>query len=223
MDAGLRPEGRSGPLVRTLDSYRAYWKRFASPWERQALLRARPVAGDAELASAFMAAADEYRYPVDGLAQQDVLEIRRIKARVDNERLPRGADPNTHTKLGKGGLADVEWTVQLLQLRHAGRHPELRTPGTLPALRAARDIGLVEPDDATMLEDGWVTATHVRNVLMIVLGKPENQIPRHGRQLVAVARAMGQEPGTDPGIFVDGYRRVTRRTRRVVERLFYED
>ncbi len=220
IDAGLRPEGKNGPLVRSLDAYRAYWRRNAQPWERQALIRARPVAGDPDLGAEFIAAADAFRYPADGLPDADIVEIRRIKARVDAERLPRGADPSTHTKLGHGGLTDVEWTVQLLQLQYAGAHPELRTPRTLDALRAARALGLLSDDDAAVLEQSWLSATHVRNVLMMVSGKPEDQIPRLGRPLLAVARAMGYPPDGDPGIFVDEYRRTTRRARRVVDRLF---
>jgi glutamate-ammonia-ligase adenylyltransferase len=220
IDAGLRPEGKNGPLVRSLDAYKAYWNRFAAPWERQALIRARPVAGDPDLGADFIAAADQFRYPVEGLSDADVIEIRRIKARVDTERLPRGADASTHTKLGHGGLSDVEWTIQLLQLQHAGRHPELRTPRTLDALHAARDLELLSVEDAEILEASWLKATHVRNVLMMVQGKPEDQIPRQGRQLSAVARAMGYPPDADPGIFVDEYRRTTRRARRVVDRLF---
>ena len=85
---------------------------------------------------------DPLRFPEDGICDDDVFEVRRIKARVDNERLPRGADPQLHFKLGRGGLADIEWTVQLLQMRHAGRVPALRTPQTLEALEAAarRDL-----------------------------------------------------------------------------------
>lgn len=221
IDAALRPEGKNGPLVRSLDAFKAYWAKFAAPWERQALIRARPVAGDADLGAEFLDAAESFRYPVDGLPEADVIEIRRIKARVDAERLPRGADPSTHTKLGHGGLADVEWTVQLLQLRHAGQHPELRTPRTLDALWAARDLDLLTREDAEILEASWLKATHVRNVLMMVSGKPEDQIPRQGRQLMAVARAMGLPPDADPGLFVDEYRRTTRRARRVVDRLFF--
>ncbi|RIJ76381.1 bifunctional [glutamine synthetase] adenylyltransferase/[glutamine synthetase]-adenylyl-L-tyrosine phosphorylase [Nakamurella silvestris] len=220
IDANLRPEGRNGPLVRSLDSYRSYWDKFAAAWERQAMLRARPVAGDEELSARFMAAADEFRYPVGGLSNADVIEIRRIKARVDAERLPHGADRTTHTKLGSGGLADVEWTVQLLQLQHAFEVPELRTTHTIKALRAAVTAGLLEQHDEAALEAAWVLTSHVRNVLMMVLGKPDDQIPRQGRDLFAVARAMGVPAGGDPGEFIDDYRRTTRRARRVVDRVF---
>jgi len=220
IDANLRPEGRNGPLVRSLDSYRNYWEKFAAAWERQAMLRARPVAGDDDLSARFMLAADEFRYPEGGLKDSDVIEIRRIKARVDTERLPHGADRTTHTKLGSGGLADVEWTVQLLQLQHAFEVPELRTTHTIKALRAAVTAGLLESHDEAALEAAWVLTSHVRNVLMMVLGKPDDQIPRQGRDLFAVARAMGVPAGGDPGEFIDDYRRTTRRARKVVDRVF---
>jgi glutamate-ammonia-ligase adenylyltransferase len=223
IDADLRPEGRSGPLVRTVDSYAQYWRRRAQPWERQALLRARPVAGDESLMAAFLDEARDVRYPPGGLDASDVREIRRIKARVDTERLPRGADPTLHTKLGRGGLSDVEWTVQLLQLRHAGEVPELRGPGTLPAIRAAARAGLIDEQDATALTDGWLAATRARNAIMLVTGKPGDEIPAHGRVLVGIARACGYPAHVDPGRFVDDYRRATRRARRVVDRLFDRD
>jgi glutamate-ammonia-ligase adenylyltransferase len=223
VDADLRPEGKSGPMVRTVESYQQYWQRHAAPWERQALLRARPVAGDAGLAGRFLAAADEFRYPAAGLPAEDVREIRRIKARVDTERLGRGVDPTLHTKLGRGGLADVEWTVQLLQLRHAGRQPALRCPGTLPTLRAATEVGLLDPGDASALAEGWTTATRVRNAIMLVTGRPGDLIPVHGRVLAGIARACGFPAGSDPGEFVDAYRRATRRARQVVDRLFDRD
>jgi glutamate-ammonia-ligase adenylyltransferase len=222
IDANLRPEGKNGPLVRPLDGYRAYWARTAVAWERQALLRARPVAGDADLGRAFVAAADEFRYPDGGLSFRDVVEIRRIKARVDTERLPRTADRTTHTKLGRGGLADVEWTIQLLQLQHAYRIDGLRTPHTLPAIAAAAEAGLIGDEDAEALTNGWLVASRTRNAIMLVRGKPDDQIPRQGRELAAIARACGYPAGGDPGEFVDDYRRATRRARRVVDRVFDE-
>ncbi|MCW2791825.1 MAG: (Glutamate--ammonia-ligase) adenylyltransferase, partial [Nocardioides sp.] len=112
VDADLRPEGKQGALVRTLDSYAAYYAKWSKVWEAQALLRADAVVGDPEVRAAFTRLIDPLRYPAAGLSQDDVLEVRRIKARVDRERLPRGADPALHLKLGRGGLADIEWTVQ---------------------------------------------------------------------------------------------------------------
>jgi len=219
VDAGLRPEGKSGPLVRTLGSYRKYYEQWSQTWEAQALLRAAPVAGDTELGARFVEVIDPVRYPEGGLSQERATEIRRMKARVDSERLPRGADRTTHTKLGRGGLADVEWTAQLLQLQHAGAVPGLRTPSTAAALRAAADAGLLEVNDAEVLIAAWRLATRVRNALMLVRGKPADQLPMSGRELAAVARVLGQPDG-DPGEVVDEYRRVTRRARAVVERAF---
>jgi [glutamine synthetase] adenylyltransferase / [glutamine synthetase]-adenylyl-L-tyrosine phosphorylase len=220
VDTGLRPEGRSGPLVRTLASYRAYYAQWAQTWEAQALLRATPVAGDEELGKRFIAEIDPVRYPASGLTSRQATEIRRMKARVDSERLPRGADPATHTKLGRGGLADVEWTIQLLQLQHAHEVVALRTQSTSAALRAAADAGLLMASDAEALLAAWRLVTRTRNALTLVRGKQTDQLPSSGRELLAVARILSGSSSTDPGKVIDEYRRTTRRARIIVERSF---
>jgi [glutamine synthetase] adenylyltransferase / [glutamine synthetase]-adenylyl-L-tyrosine phosphorylase len=219
VDANLRPEGRSGPLVRTLASYEAYYAQWAQPWEIQALLRAHRVAGDLELGERFLLMADKTRYPPGGVSAEAVQEIRRIKARVDAERLPRGADPNTHTKLGRGGLADVEWTVQLLTLRNAHNIPALHTTSTLEALDAIGAAELIAEGDVELLRQAWLTATRARNALVLVRGKPTDQLPGPGRQLNAVAVAAGWRSG-DGSEFLDNYLRVTRRAKAVVRKVF---
>ncbi|MDF3340937.1 bifunctional [glutamine synthetase] adenylyltransferase/[glutamine synthetase]-adenylyl-L-tyrosine phosphorylase [Mycolicibacterium septicum] len=219
VDTGLRPEGRNGPLVRTLASYAAYYEQWAQPWEIQALLRAHRVAGDLELGERFLIMADKTRYPSGGVSAEAVQEIRRIKARVDAERLPRGADPNTHTKLGRGGLADIEWTVQLLQLRYAHKFPALHNTSTLQTLDAIGAAELVAESDVALLRDAWLTATRARNALVLVRGKPTDQLPGPGRQLNAVALAAGWG-SDDGGEFLDNYLRVTRRAKGVVRKIF---
>ena len=221
VDANLRPEGRNGPLVRTLASYAAYYAQWAQPWEVQALLRAHCVAGDADLGHRFLLMIDDIRYPPNGVSAEAVQEIRRIKARVDAERLPRGADPNTHTKLGRGGLADIEWTVQLLALRHAHRVPALHNTSTLQSLDAIGAAELVAEGDVDLLRQAWLTATRARNALVLVRGKPTDQLPGPGRQLNAVAVAAGWANG-DGGEFLDNYLRVTRRAKTVVRKIFGE-
>jgi len=222
IDADLRPEGRQGPLVRSLAAYERYYTDWSKIWEAQALLRARYVAGDSMLAARFLALADRVRYPAGGLSPEQVTEIRRIKARVDTERLPRGADPATHAKLGRGGLADVEWAVQLLQLRHGHELPALRTTRTLDALTAARDAGLVSTMDSVSLARGWVMASEVRNALMLVRGRPSDQLPRQGVELAGVARAM-RRPSTVAGDeFLDEYLRTARRARAAAQRVFLD-
>ncbi|WP_424215583.1 bifunctional [glutamine synthetase] adenylyltransferase/[glutamine synthetase]-adenylyl-L-tyrosine phosphorylase [Streptomyces sp. BI20] len=220
IDADLRPEGRSGPLVRTLSSYAAYYRRWSVVWESQALLRALPVAGDEELGARFIELVDPLRYPAEGLGEDAVREIRRLKARMESERMPRGADPTLHTKLGRGGLSDVEWTVQLIQLRHAWAEPGLRTTRTRAALAAAHAADLIGTDDARTLDEAWVLATRVRNAVMLVRGRAGDTFPTDARELAAVGRHLGYRPGR-AGEMLDDYRRVTRRARAVVDELFY--
>jgi [glutamine synthetase] adenylyltransferase / [glutamine synthetase]-adenylyl-L-tyrosine phosphorylase len=220
VDAGLRPEGRQGPLVRTLGSYAEYYRRWSAVWETQALLRARPVAGDAGLGVRFTELVDPIRYPVGGVDAASVREIRRIKARVEGERLPRGADASLHTKLGRGGLSDVEWTVQLLQLRHAGADDTLRTTSTLAALGAARASGLLTGAQADVLAEAWVIAMRVRNAIVQARGRASDAVPTDPRALAAVARAMGYPAGATHDLLED-YRRATRRARAVYDDVFF--
>ncbi|WP_431996199.1 bifunctional [glutamine synthetase] adenylyltransferase/[glutamine synthetase]-adenylyl-L-tyrosine phosphorylase [Streptomyces fungicidicus] len=220
IDADLRPEGKSGPLVRTLKSYEAYYRRWSLVWERHALLRAEHVAGDEDLGRRFTDLIDPLRYPADGLDEEAIREIRRLKARMESERLPRGADPKLHAKLGPGGLSDVEWTVQLLQLRHGAGEPGLRTTRTREALAAARAAGLISEEDTAVLDEAWVLASRVRNAVMLVRGRAGDTFPTVPRELSAVGRYLGYGPG-HAGDMLDAYRRTARRARGVVEELFY--
>ncbi|WP_203335746.1 bifunctional [glutamine synthetase] adenylyltransferase/[glutamine synthetase]-adenylyl-L-tyrosine phosphorylase [Nocardioides limicola] len=221
VDADLRPEGRQGPLVRTLDSYAGYYSGLADVWEFQALLRADAVVGDEELRAKFTALVDPLRFPAEGISENAIREVRRIKARVDEERLPRGADPHTHLKLGRGGLADIEWTVQLLQMQHAGRVAGLRTPGTLEALAAAAEAGLVSAADAEELAVAWRMVSEVRNAITLVRGRPSDQLPTGARELAAIASVLGYQPG-ETDAMVNDYLRTTRHARAVVDRVFWD-
>ena len=219
VDPNLRPEGRNGPLSRTLGSYLAYWDRWAQPWERQALIKVRPVAGDGELAGRFCAEAEArvYREPLDAAT---VAEVRRMKARVESERLPAGADPKLHLKLGPGGLADVEWTAQLLQLRTGGSQPSVRVQGTLPALDALARSGALERGQADWLADAYRLCQRIRNLAYLVAGRPVDSLPTDPVALERLARAMA-EPGRQR--LLEDYRRATRRARRVVDTRFWDD
>ncbi|MGB8020105.1 MAG: bifunctional [glutamine synthetase] adenylyltransferase/[glutamine synthetase]-adenylyl-L-tyrosine phosphorylase [Candidatus Nanopelagicales bacterium] len=220
LDADLRPEGRQGPLVRTVASYGAYYERWRSFWEAQALLRAEMVAGDEGVWQQARAVIDPIRWPRAGVGADQLREIRRLKARMESERLPRGADPTLHTKLGRGGLSDVEWVIQLIQLQNAHRVPELRTTRTIPALEAARRTALLEARDAEVLSDAWRMATRIRNVVMLVRGRATDMVPTDVAELGAVGRILGYAPG-ESGALIEDYRRTTRRARVVAERLFY--
>lgn len=220
VDADLRPEGKQGPLVRSLASYAAYYAKWSAVWEAQALLRADAVVGDEGLRARFEALIDPLRFPAEGVTDEEVLEVRRIKARVDEERLPRGADPTTHLKLGRGGLADIEWTVQLLQMRYAGQVPGLRSTRTLEALEAARVAGLVSEADAEVLATGWRMVSRVRNAITLVRGKGADQLPHDARERSAVAAILGYPPGSSDQL-VNDYLRTARRSHAVVESVFW--
>ncbi|PZE39318.1 bifunctional [glutamine synthetase] adenylyltransferase/[glutamine synthetase]-adenylyl-L-tyrosine phosphorylase [Curtobacterium sp. MCPF17_031] len=219
LDIDLRPEGKNGPVVRSIDSYAAYYARWSLTWEAQALLRARGAVGDAQLLRDFEHLADRTRYPA-AIEDREVREVRRIKARVESERLPRGADPARHLKLGRGSLSDVEWFVQLLQLQHGHEQPSLRTTSTLEALQAATDAGWVAPEDAERLAAAWRFASRTRSALVLWSGRTTDVLPVERTQLEGIARLLEYPPGSASQLEED-YLAVTRRSRQVFEREFY--
>ncbi|WP_130874409.1 bifunctional [glutamine synthetase] adenylyltransferase/[glutamine synthetase]-adenylyl-L-tyrosine phosphorylase [[Pseudopropionibacterium] massiliense] len=222
VDTGLRPEGKGGPLVRTVSSYLAYYAKWSSVWEAQALLRARPAAGEQELASAVLGGLGGLRYPDGGLSAAQVAEIRRLKSRMETERIPSGMGKERHLKLGSGGLSDVEWAVQLLQLQHAGARPALRTSSTLQAIDAAEGLELLTAEQATDLRQGWLHVSRVRNAIMLVRGRPGDALPVDYREQSAVAELSGYGPGQRSRL-VDDTIRVMRRASRVVNRVFWDE
>jgi [glutamine synthetase] adenylyltransferase / [glutamine synthetase]-adenylyl-L-tyrosine phosphorylase len=219
VDADLRPEGRSGALSRSLGAFEAYWERWAEPWEHQALLRVRSVAGDRDLGARFEVAAAAHAHPVT-LDPARLVETRRMKARIEKERLPRRVEPERHLKLGPGGISDVEWTVQLLQLEHAGRLPALRTPSTLRALDAVQDEDLLSDRDVTWLREGYRFATTVRNRLALMRQREVDVLPSGRDRLEPLARAMGYGRGGAQALEADWFRHA-RHVRRVMEQSFY--
>lgn len=219
-DIDLRPEGKNGPIARSLDSYAAYYEKWANTWEAQALLRARVIAGSSDLVSAFTALIDRYRYPTE-VADSSVIEIRRIKARVETERLPQGADPKRHLKLGRGSLSDVEWLVQLLQLTNGAKHPAIRTPKTLAALEACVNEGLIEAHDATVLKEAWKLSSRIRSAVVLWGTRRSDVLTTDRRQLEGMARILEYPRGSASQLEQD-YLAFTRRSRMVFERLFYD-
>ncbi len=216
VDLGLRPEGGQGRLARDLAGYQTYFERWAQTWERQALLRARVVAGTAALGERFLALAHAFIWDRP-LTNDDVADIRRMKARIERERIPPREDPQFHLKLGRGSLSDIEWTAQLLQLRHG-----VPATGTMAALDALTVHGALAAGDAETLGHAYRFLEHTRNRWHLVGTlpggtPPGDSLPTEAHQQSQLARSLG----TSPGALRDEYRRVTRRARRVVERLFY--
>ena len=221
VDPDLRPEGKAGPLVRTLAGYASYYERWSLTWEAQALLRATPVAGDPDLGRAFCDLIRPIRWPEGGVSAHGIREIRTLKARMEAERLPRGADPKTHFKLGLGGLSDVEWTAQLIQLRHAFEIEGLRTTGTLAALAAAAEAGLVPPKDVETMSRAWAFASSLRNASVLWRGRPVDALPSDLRDADGIGRIVGREAGEGDKL-AEAYRRMARRARGAVNFNFYE-
>lgn len=219
LDINLRPEGKNGAVVRSLDSYQAYYARWSLTWEAQALLRARSAVGDTALLVDFELLADGVRFPPN-IPEHDVREVRRIKARVESERLPQGADPARHLKLGRGSLSDVEWFVQLLQLQHGSRLAGLRTTSTLAALSVASDEGFVSATEAGRLRDAWVFASRVRSAITLWMARTTDVLPSDRQQLEGIARLLEYPPGSASRLEED-YLRVTRLARAVFEKQFY--
>lgn len=218
IDLDLRPEGKGGPIVPSLAAYRRYYADRARLWERQALLRARAVAGDEDLLDRWAEFADAVRYRAGGLTEAERIEFRRVKARVDSERLPRGADPNGHTKLGRGGLVDIEWAAQLLQLEH-GDDRSMRTTRTVPALEAAAASGRLDSGSLEDLRSAWEFVSRVRNDMTLARGVPRDELPRSGPELTGLAQALGF--GSDTQEFLNHYRRLTRRAHEAAHRIVY--
>lgn len=217
LDLDLRPEGKQGVRVRSLDSYAAYYSRWAEIWEFQALVRARPI-GSSVLAADFEALIQQYRYP-EQVDAKSLLEIRRIKARVESERLPQGADSTRHLKLGRGSISDVEWLVQVMQMRFAFKHPSLRVLGTVQALRACVSEKLLDHSDSEVLERAWRIASRARSGLILANDKSNDTIPSDRKQLETLARILEYEPGKAT-LLEEDYLAATRRARAVFEKLF---
>ena len=219
LDLDLRPEGKSGPVVKSLDAYRGYYEKWADLWEFQALLRARIISGSDELQSEFTALIDTYRYERE-FSAADLVEIKRIKARVESERLPMGADPARHLKLGRGSLSDVEWLVQLVQMRSAGQNPQLRVLSTVKALDELGQLGLMSGSEQNRLMVAWTLSSRIRSAIVLALDKRVEIVPEDIRQLESIARILEYPEGSGSELEED-YLAATRKARLVFEKLFY--
>jgi len=217
VDADLRPEGRNGPLARSIDSYAAYYERWAHTWEYQSLIKARPAAGDPTLGTAFTTLITPYVYP-DTLPPDAIRDIRTMKARIEHQ--PR--DTTFHLKHGPGGLSDVEFFVQLLQMRHGGTDRSLQAQGTIEALSRLTDAGALPDEQARDMIDAYRFCAHVRNRLYLQLGRPTDSIPIDALQGARLARSLGYQDSPRSALRED-YRRITRRARKLVEQGFYRD
>lgn len=223
VDLDLRPEGKDGPLVRSLESCENYYRQWSSTWEHQALLRARFAAGSKELADALLdGVVNELRYAANPLSDSQLAEIRKLKARMEAERLPRGVSRDRHLKLGRGGLSDVEWTVQLMQLQYASKHESLRVVGTMQALKALQSEHFISDEDAEVLSRCWHMCSAVRNANFLWSGSMARAdiIPTDSYSLGGIATYLGYEPNQGR-VFENDLLATMRQCREIMSRLFY--
>jgi [glutamine synthetase] adenylyltransferase / [glutamine synthetase]-adenylyl-L-tyrosine phosphorylase len=220
-DADLRPEGRSGPLARSLVAFLEYWERWGRAWEFQSLLKARFVAGDEALGRRFLSAAADFAYP-EYLSIDRIAEIRRMRVRMESERVKPADARRFHFKLGHGGLADVQFAVELAQMRHGGEHAEVRRANTLEALEVLARERLVEDSVSLALGEAYVFLNEVKNALELDRRIRAEAVPPSAEAQAALARRLGYEEYPRQR-FLEDYRRITRRARRAMERVFYPD
>lgn len=218
LDAGLRPEGKSGPIARSVESLRRYYTEWAEPWEILALTRARAVAGHPDVIRAFYDTIDPILWR-EQVEPEVIQSIRKIKARVETERIDPDEDADFHIKLGPGSLSDIEFVTQLLQLKHGATNPELRTTVTPKALGALLEMGVIHQSDYNTLINSYEFCTQVRLRLHLQRGRLADSLPTDPDQLSSLASSLGYDRTVE---LRERFQQVTRRARRVFERLFYE-
>ncbi len=222
IDTRLRPSGNAGPLVTSLESFRSYHKDEARTWERQALVKARVVSGGGALGEEI---ADIISGTVYGSGADEEVrsEINRLRMRMEHE-LARETEGSYNIKTGRGGMVDVEFIVQYMQLKYGIDHQEIRTVGTLPALLALCDTGLLPEEDFHALREGYVFLRHLENRLRLIHDYSMNDLGGSPVYLNKLARRLGyDEKLRNPGeALMSDYERVTDAIRKVYDRILGE-
>jgi len=189
IDLRLRPEGDAGPLVRSLASYENYYAQWGQTWERMMLIKARCVAGDATLGGEFLEMVQSFRYPRS--VSDDVLgEIAAMKQRIEKE-VVKGGELNRNVKLGRGGIREIEFVAQTLQLLHAGRNPFLQGAQTLPALQKLVQYHLLERAEAEALTRAYTFLRDAEHRLQMEHNRQTHTLPTSPAARECIARLMG--------------------------------
>ncbi|MEM9191687.1 MAG: hypothetical protein AAGF12_21115 [Myxococcota bacterium] len=188
VDLRLRPEGTRGPLISSHRSALRYYREWGAPWERAALLRASPIAGDRAFGDALLADLQSFIYPrrVDpGIAEEMQALVRRARRehRADDQDI----------KLGRGGIREAEFFVQSLQLIWGGIHPELRVPGTIEAARRLHHAGYLRAQELTDLERAWALLRRVEHRIHVQTGYQTHRLPDKPEAVEALARSLGYD------------------------------
>ena len=213
IDTALRPEGDAGALVLSVQGYEKYFKSRARIWEQQALVRARFVAGNAEVGKKFIEAVHQFVYQ-DKFEYGSLIEISRLRERMEQE-LAKESTKGKNVKLGFGGLADIEFAVQIIQLMHGKKFPRLRQTNTLSALKSFVALGLIDQDMAEELQDSYLFLRNLECALRIIRQTPTNTLPKDNKELAPLARLLGYEDAEiQAGSLLIDYDRHTQRVRK---------
>ncbi len=213
IDTELRPEGDAGALVLSVQGYEKYFKSRARIWEQQALVRARFVAGNAEVGKKFIEAVHQFVYQ-DKFEYGSLIEISRLRERMEQE-LAKESTKGKNVKLGFGGLADIEFAVQIIQLMHGKKFPRLRQTNTLSALKSFVALGLIDQDMAEELQDSYLFLRNLECALRIIRQTPTNTLPKDNKELAPLARLLGyEEAEIRAGSLLIDYDRHTQRVRK---------
>ena len=213
IDTELRPEGDAGALVLSVQGYEKYFKSRARIWEQQALVRARFVAGNAEVGKKFIEAVHQFVYQ-DKFEYGSLIEISRLRERMEQE-LAKESTKGKNVKLGFGGLADIEFAVQIIQLMHGKKFPRLRQTNTLSALKSFVALGLIDQDMAEELQDSYLFLRNLECALRIIRQTPTNTLPKDNKELAPLARLLGYEDAEiQAGSLLIDYDRHTQRVRK---------
>ncbi len=200
IDTELRPEGDAGVLVLSVEGYEKYFDSRARIWEQQSLVRARAVAGNAEVGKKFIESSQKFVYQ-DKFEYGALIEVSRLRERMEQE-LAKETTKGKNVKLGFGGLADIEFAVQILQLMHGKKFSRLRETNTISALQNFVALGLVDQGMAEDLQGSYLFLRNLECVLRIIRQAPTNNLPKENKELAPVARLLGYE-GEDADTLAD--------------------
>ena len=225
VDIRLRPESSAGVIIRSMESYESYYEGWGDLWERQALIKARPVAGDTAFGDEFIRMIQPFVYQryLDGVTLSEIkADIRRTKARIEERLVNEGANLEKHVKLGPGAIRDIEFTVQCLQMIHGAKRKSLCSHNTLETLAALKENDLLNPEDADALTNAYRFLRTVENGIQIEADQQRYAIPEGETEERELARRVGYQHTAETDAletFRADYRAHTERVRAIFQKI----
>jgi glutamate-ammonia-ligase adenylyltransferase len=222
VDLRLRPEGKRGPLARSLASTLAYYDTLGRTWERQALIKLRPCAGDMRLGEQFLKNIEPFVYR-KYLSSGEIQGIKALKRRIEHKSSSEGTS-DTEVKTGVGGIRDVEFTIQFLQLLNGGDLPEVRQRNTLKAMQALAQVGCLTDQEHGILGDTYRFLRRVEHRLQLMCDLQTHRLPEDAEEVGRLAQRMGYagDQGTGLPAFLSDYRAKTELNRKILDHLLHQ-